>query len=62
MEAEQFIAGSNEIHAGGATAESDEVSVQLHLVEVEKIQVAIAEANSGKHGIVVAVDAVSGDV
>src|SRR5207302_10061490 len=49
LEAEQLVTGGDEVHAGGAATEGNEIGVQPDLVEIEKIQVAIAEADSGKH-------------
>src|SRR5579859_7247612 len=62
LKTQQFIAGSNEIHASSAAAQSHQSGIQFHLVQVIQIQVSVSEANPGKHGIVLAIHAVCGDV
>ena len=62
LEAEELVAGGDKVHAGGAAAERDVARGETHLVEIVEVKVAIAEANAGEHGVVLAVGAVGGDV
>jgi hypothetical protein len=62
LEAKQFVASSDEVHSGGTAAERHVTSREAHLIEIVEVKVAIAEADSGEHGVVLAVGTVSGDM
>lgn len=62
LKAEQFVSGSDKIHAGGAAAERDVPGGKTHLIEVIEVEVAVAEADAREHGVVLAVGAVRGDM
>lgn len=62
LEAEKLVAGGDKVHAGGAAAEGDVACGEAHLVEVVEVEIAVAEADAGKHGVVLAIGAVGGDV
>ena len=62
LEAEELVTGGDEVHPCGAAAQSHVASGEAHLVEIVEVKVAIAEADAGKHGVVLAVGAVCGDV
>jgi hypothetical protein len=62
LEAEELVASGDKVHARGAAAERDVARGEAHLVEIVEVEVAIAEANAGEHGIVLAVGAVGGNV
>ena len=62
LEAEELVAGGDKVHACGAAAERDVARGEAHLVEIVEVKVAIAEADAGEHGIVLAVGAVGGYV
>ena len=62
LEAEEFVACGDEVHARGAAAEGDVASGEAHLIEIVEVKVAVAEADAGEHGVVLAVGAVGSDV
>src|SRR5438874_13366317 len=55
LKAQQLVAGGHKVHAGGAATQSDQPSVQLHLVEVIQIEVSIAQTDARKHGVILAI-------
>ena len=61
-QSEKFIAGTDGIHAGRTTAERNQLGLEFELIQVVEVQIGVAETNAGKHGIVLAEAAVSGDV
>jgi len=54
----EFVARRDEVHAGGAAAQSHEFGRKRNLVEVVQIKVAIPEPDAGKHWVVLAISAV----
>src|SRR5581483_1016323 len=60
--ANKLIAFGNGTEAGAATAEREKVGGELEVEEFVEVKVAVTKTNRGKHRIVRAVGAVSGDV
>src|SRR5580698_6162500 len=58
-QAEEFVAGGDDVEAGGAAAEGKKLSVQAHLVELVKVQVSVTEGDAREHRVVGAEAAVS---
>jgi len=46
LKPEQLVSGSDEIHAGGATAQRNQICVQPHLVEIVQIQVTVTQPDA----------------